>query len=1237
MLSDDRLHFSRREFLRGGAALATAGHPRLTLTHSKFRLSSGRDWIKVHRDDTVAFELRSEWFAGKASVWGEQSGGQISFGVQNSRHIGLNLPADATFELWESPFGCQTEIRYPGLGLKFAGKAEDWLSDVGIHTFLPSAITLLESRDIRLVAGPGPVRLAADGGLNFKGKTVAQVHGYGISIASHSVQLNRASLDSIEANPKPKSIVTLHRGMEPWHLDLPRGDWRYVDAKDIFAKALIETFEEDTTRTQRILFSGGDGEKFRIASNMMPTGTDGRPIDLDFVEPRYAIDLNENTRQFEAQLAETQSMQFGPLRLLLSPPSAKPALQANDQGCSVCAQAGLVGNIDTALIVPTDDLDPWDVALLGDSSRAGSYASATVTMAKTKPALEGALRFRVVRPQDALDICFRVTNVSLTLDPRPHGRLQLSHNAPDPNDYSLLIADFSPQMLIMPSIHSSAMTDTDDCEANCKPPKITQSRIASPSRVSMRLLSSDDPAVILSLETLLEWARYPLHVAPAALQKPANNSDLSKIPESTTEIIAPAGLSVSPDENHAFFTSPDVRFNDKVTQQWTARLSKRIDPRSPTSAENALTHFPVTPETRPSLRPLLAHNLDDSDDYTLHNDDLAFIVKMMEQRSAPARHCVLSSNGAWLDFGDRWPVLGNPDAHNRSAFRETIAGVLEQNVEFVMEAWLVPTGHRVSLVRSGKLQWCREKSKKGEILLVARFVEHYKIIYHLPTKIEYDSLRKDPKTQKDVLLPFRSIELIGEETPYLEYSKADAFFKDCVSGTKNPSVYDYWAWVSPDPAKPPVPFEFPVELIDRADGKHRTTMKMMLACYEQATDPQKQGSPYFYNGSIVNGYNNPSFDPSINFMQRRVAYARPTQMGNTSYPTYRIRLIAKTVPDLDAAKHNETIPWWPQMRTTDLRLEQVAAFTKPSRSNADQVTQTFEFAEVYKKVPFDDADDPKGENRAEVVLSLTTPQSKKPAAPVQMDFNAGLGGGLAMPSTNVVALARKTGTVFSHISELKDLDATLTSVGNKGMTVAEMFKNLGRAATLLGAVDISEVLEEVSDGVAQASQVPLLAVKQLHEMEQATIGTINNVLKPLLDFAQQAQAFYNTCTAQIDNLRKQLPSAIQTGASLLRVIATEQRTADIDVLEKQTVDPALQGQTARLAARIALSPLQRIQMADNWPPMDANKEAILPTLYQARDYALHSVLGKPADDIAKKLDDALTAGEEQLQQDLDYA
>ncbi len=360
-------------------------------------------------------------------------------------------------------------------------------------------------------------------------------------------------------------------------------------------------------------------------------------------------------------------------------------------------------------------------------------------------------------------------------------------------------------------------------------------------------------------------------------------------------------------------------------------------------------------------------------------------------------------------------------------------------------------------------------------------------------------------------------------------------------------------------------------------------------------------------------------------------------MGNTSYPTFKMILKAAPFCDLAAAKANQTFPFYPQMVSTNLALEQVSAFSDPSIPAP--ATQTFEFATLYRNQPFDDITTPPSTNRAEVILSLKKDAQGK-CAPVRMNFNGSLGGGLAMPSSDVIALARKTGTVFSSAQNAVDhLEDVLTDIGSKGMRVADIFEGIGTLASLLGAVKLSDVLDEVADGIAQASQLPLLAVKQLQTLEQETIGQLQQILQPILDFRDEAVTFYNDFSSEISQLSVQLQLAIRTASSLVRVIATEQRSDDIDILSRQTLDTSLADMAKQLPSTLKLSAVDRIQAAAQWPPVTSDNPPmpILPTLYQVRDYALHQLLESSAQALAQALDQALEAGEQQLQQGLGQA
>lgn len=396
------------------------------------------------------------------------------------------------------------------------------------------------------------------------------------------------------------------------------------------------------------------------------------------------------------------------------------------------------------------------------------------------------------------------------------------------------------------------------------------------------------------------------------------------------------------------------------------------------------------------------------------------------------------THGIWLDFGAVWPPT-----NDTSSFHEKIVGLLEGTAQFTYECWLVPSGHRVKIIKSGNLQWCRKADLDGVAVLAADFIERFKIVYREPKLVSYDIIRKDPANQSNMQCPFNSIQLIGDGTPYLDACHADNFTQNCESGS--PSLTDYWTWVSPT-AGACVPFAFPVELVDRAKTKHQTTMQMLVACYEESYDSAT------YNQSVAGAYNDPSIakdqcsntkggiDPTVDLHGERVAYAKPTKMGDTSYPTDRIRLKAVTYPDLAAAKANQIPPFYPQMDSTDLMLEQVTAFSNPT--SALQSSRKFVFASVYKKQPFDDIPGPPSSNRAEVILSLATDDQGR-CDPARFDFNGSLGGGLAMPSSQVVALARKTGTVFSSSQDaIINLEGVLTKIGQTGMNVAGIFESI---------------------------------------------------------------------------------------------------------------------------------------------------------------------------------------------------
>jgi hypothetical protein len=1180
---NDSSKFSRRELLKGGLAVGVSTVANDSVPSVLPSVRSGEGWITLHHKNETLFELRADWFDGAPSIWLEEGSiGRIAFGLEGAHHRDLDLAADSTFELWEGPFGIAVAIHHHGLGIQFRGSVRDWLTDTGLAGYLGSVKTLADFACGRVVVKPGAAFLRSNASILFDGKTCISIPTRGMVVESTGAILHR------------DSKLLMRRAEQNWVLDAPRGDWSY-DREEFLDTALLDR--------KRILFSSS-GE-FEIVPNQQIVGTDGEPLRFVMRDAAYSVDLANGDAELTAQLARANGVKFGPLRLGLDAPQNGPALRAGDKGCCVVAQGCWTGRIDTALVLPTSETSPWNVTLLSDKGKAQAYSDASLLIAGKTPQVKGRVQFRVLRPKDGLDVSFRMTNVKIVSVLGAFPEITIEHGGED--EFPLLIADLPAQAMIQEPILVSSAVDGDDCTNGATPPDKPGTRLSAPTRVSMRLIAKEDERIPLNLETLLQWARYPLFLDGRATQVPKEQPEGDQpkpVPPCVTEIVAPAGLSISPDESHAVFSSNAVRTDGPISQLWTARLSRRLDPVVGTSASGAATHFPVTTDRRPLLRPIHRHTLSDAAKMVLDDDDLKSIVSNLAGSSAPAKHCVLSSQGAWLDFGAQWPPPQTASADDRTSFQDKIAGAVEQSAQITFAARLCPSGHRVTVVKAAKLQWCRESPTSP---VIAKYVERFKIVYENPTTISYSFFRTNPATQKNVQSPFSSITLIGKETPFLYAGPAESFTKSC-SPSQQP--VDYWAlYESQDGTYKP--YAFPVEIIDRANQRHKTTMQMLVACYNRAGDAQ-------YNKTIVDWYSSDQ-RAYVDLHGERVAYAIPTKIGNTSYPTNRISL--RAVPYVTGALDPLNVPWYPQMTSAEINLEQVSAFS------TDQATviRNCEYAQVYKNAPFDDMAQPPQSNRGEVILKVNN------AAP--FDFNGALGGGLAKPSSTVVGLGRKLGTLFS--STTADLDAALLKIGQTGMSVADIFGGLGAAASLLGAIDLADILDEVADGVAQASKLPQLAVQQIQDLENDAIVELNKVLAPLLNLPSTSKPIFDVLAAiggRINSGFAALQGAEQLMVSLVRVLASEQRLQDIKSLVTETVDQSLNAPANNLLNRITLPIIERVQAATVFPGN------VLPTLYVLRDYALQNVLSQSSPQVtafSSNLDAALQTSEADFESTLD--
>jgi hypothetical protein len=1173
-------------FAKGAAALAALAElkHRWHGTASRFTLTSGKGWLALCRDDREVFRLDAAHFHGRPRLWQQVNGNTVAFGLDEARFPGTELGADLWCELWEGTFGMHVCFVYRQLGITFRGYAHDWLSAEGLFAHLNSPQLLLRDPDkgISLSINSCDANLSPTG-LRFQGAFCAVLHflGNDLGCQSMSMEIGKSSRSLLQKPAARRTIISLERGNGHWPIEPPSGKWRYSPSDESLFDSLYLEAHESRSHSRRyvaVATRSPTRTPFPIVLDQPLTGTDGQPAQFFVQRPEYAVTFGRQIdRLITADLAGTARLRLSRLLLVMRNPKGKSALSAQSRGDGpadgcVVVDAQITGSLGEAIIVPKSNSEPWNVrvddAQMPDSKQ---QADATLRMAGKDPVLSGSLQFHILRPADFLDLTFRLRNVDLYSTSIPDN--QELRPGPDPSQASLMIAYLPSQTLAELVVTESDPVPTDVCDdlPVLEPDTLSpgHSTLSPPSRVSLQLFTDPYTPLPLVLETFLCWDRYPLHIADTAVKLPSCGSGgvaCAGLTDAVTALEMPAGIVFSPDEN-GVFRSSDVPRADKNTYQiWTARLAS------------------LDPTTDPSVRPICQRQLD-LDQYAFTNKNRKVIVEKLARASAPLKHLAVSIAGGWFSGAAAWVVKQDDDTDMQS-FRADIACGLEMLEEATYKAYLLPAGHRVSVVATTHRQWCRDVTTN---LLSANLIQRY--------KIRYDEKNHDYNQYlvagTGFVFPFTTIKLVGKETLYLDPGSAANFVKSC----ENNKFYEYWADVDLIPGHP-TRYEFPVIATDRSGAEHQTTMPMLVACGDQAWD----NSPGGYLQKLFDAYNSNRDKATANFGGSRVSFATPRKTGDTAYPTLAMTFSPKMGDDVDGAKQALKVPWYPLMDSATLDLDQTARF-----SNTPPHAPAFCYSDLYKSDSFDTWDAQNGTwlnsletttNKGEVLLELV------PGNSLPLEFAGKMAGGLAMPSTQVQAVSRRLGTVFSKASATAtNAAANLTNIANGIFDIGEAFDE---TATLLGAVPIADVFGGISDALAHAAAIPKLAAQQILQAEQDVVGEVTSALAPLQTLKQSIDQAVATANTWINSARSNLLNAIKPNIAFLRLCVLEQRPEDFKTLIANPLTGISADQLTQLQGKVNQSLQCRIQQAN--PLFGVQNQACLPTIPQLRDYLFNAAL-----------------------------
>jgi hypothetical protein len=211
MRPDEKFQLSRRSFLKGGAASGALLDLRHGWLGSTVHIESGPGWLTVFRNAVPVFKLQSNAFHGNPSIWVIKNRENVSFGLEDARLPGTNLCADLAGELQMGARGLNTLLFHRGLGIEFSGLADDWLGGTGLWSQLSQPIHLVKNEALSLALSCGPVRLASDGFLHFRGHTTAVFGGSGSRIISRRTELSSVNPEEQVEIDQRQSLIVMHR------------------------------------------------------------------------------------------------------------------------------------------------------------------------------------------------------------------------------------------------------------------------------------------------------------------------------------------------------------------------------------------------------------------------------------------------------------------------------------------------------------------------------------------------------------------------------------------------------------------------------------------------------------------------------------------------------------------------------------------------------------------------------------------------------------------------------------------------------------------------------------------------------------------------------------------------------------------------------------------------------------------------------------------------------------------
>lgn len=698
----------------------------------------------------------------------------------------------------------------------------------------------------------------------------------------------------------------------------------------------------------------------------------------------------------------------------------------------------------------------------------------------------------VLRPEDLLALRFEFTNLLLRARKKDRSIIDILLGKAakreiylarlDPNKPALITAHFPPQHVAEEAFYEAADPNQSDKPS---PPGQVKSKLSGPSRLSFRIPDAT-PTLPYNFETLLDWAKYELSVAPTALPNGEVTGARIKEPDSTeTYIEFPYRLILSPSSSAgwAHAASPVSRRSipQSAGQQpegpppvtWTELWHTRLAVRNDAGDLDEDNEFYRTvraiwskdlggsnarPEPcRPRRKPT-----DPGSDFLMSVDarDRSEIVQLSsnfndlerldentgqwakyEPLPIKVRKLILTSLGATIFSDGAWPTVRYKDGRGALSVREwhheSSLG-RDQYVRVVYGGYLYPYGHRCNLVQITERKFQKANSDDPNAPVAAYLRQQITISVEEPVRTYGSSGLKVGLKSVDRMMPFRTIEVATLVTPPLDRPEDSVI---AVPGVPD-GVCAFWPRVGGKD------FLFHLVKVDSAGNRSECTTPAIFVVYPKSEDPGAMG--------VVQSVWRNSKAGRRDMAGQKVAYVPSRDPGDTTYETHEVNFDAHLRP-----------PVWRAQQDPSDRLLAAAAITSPAACElpgepGPAPWQTI-IADALIKIPaveqiigagkslpieWDDNYLEKGFD-----LNLPLPNKGELFAKVRDSLRLSLPDsrsvGLVKPEFDITGLSRRFGSVGGDLAAL-----------SRGVFDARKLLD-GVSAKILGVIDLIKVLREL--------------------------------------------------------------------------------------------------------------------------------------------------------------------------------